>query len=60
MAVPKRKTSKSVAKKRRTHQKTSAPNLASCSQCGEAKLPHTACLSCGDYKGRTVIEGADA
>ena len=60
MAVPKRKTSKSKARKRRTHQKTAAPNLASCAQCGEAKLPHTACPSCGDYKGRTVIEGAEA
>ena len=56
MAVPKRKTSKSKRDKRRTHKKTEAPNLSVCSQCGEAKMPHHACSSCGDYKGRTVIE----
>ena len=56
MAVPKRKKSKSRRDKRRTHQKTEAPNLASCPECGEAKLPHHACPSCGFYKGRKVIE----
>jgi len=42
MAVPKRKTSKSKRNKRR--------------KCGDARLPHHACPSCGTYKGRTVIE----
>jgi large subunit ribosomal protein L32 len=56
MAVPKRKKSKSRRDKRRTHQKTSAPNLTSCPQCGDSRLPHHACPSCGTYKGRTVIE----
>ena len=56
MAVPKRKTSKSKRDMRRAHQKTQGPNLATCPQCGEAKLPHTACSSCGTYKGRDVLE----
>ena len=56
MAVPKRKKSKSKRGTRRTHQKVSIPNVTSCPQCGEAKLPHHACPSCGTYKGRTVIE----
>lgn len=56
MAVPKRRTSKSKRDKRRTHKKTEAPNLSTCAQCGEAKLPHHACASCGDYKGRTAID----
>ncbi len=59
MAVPKRKTSKSKRDKRRTHQKVAGPNLARCPQCGEARLPHHACPSCGTYKGRTVIEIED-
>jgi large subunit ribosomal protein L32 len=56
MAVPKRKVSKSKRDKRRTHQKITAPTVTECPQCGEAKLPHHACPSCGTYKGRTVIE----
>ena len=56
MAVPKRKKSKSKRNKRRTHQKIAIPNLTRCPQCGEARLPHHACPSCGTYKGRTVIE----
>jgi large subunit ribosomal protein L32 len=59
MAVPKRKKSKSKRNKRRTHQKVAVPNLTSCPQCGEARLPHHACPSCGTYKGRTVIEIED-
>ena len=56
MPVPKRKTSKSKRDKRRTHQKIDAPNVSVCPECGESKLPHHACLACGSYKGRTVIE----
>ena len=55
MPVPKRKTSKSKRDMRRAHQKIAAPNVVACPQCGEAKLPHHACLNCGTYKGRTVI-----
>ncbi len=59
MAVPKRKKSKSKRNKRRTHQKIAVPNLTRCPQCGEARLPHHACPSCGTYKGRTIIEIED-
>ncbi len=59
MAVPKRKTSKSKRDKRRTHQKVTVPNLTICPQCGEARLSHHACPSCGFYKGRTVIDIED-
>ena len=56
MPVPKRKTSKSKRDKRRTHKKIDAPNLTQCPQCGDSKLPHHACPTCGTYKGKTVIE----
>ena len=56
MALPKRRKSKSKRDMRRAHQKLTAPNLSECRQCGEKKLPHTACPSCGEYKGRTVVE----
>jgi len=59
MAVPKRKTSKSKRDKRRTHKKIDGPNLSTCPQCGEARLPHHVCPSCGVYKDRTVIESKE-
>ncbi len=55
MAVPKHKTSKSKRGKRRTHQKTDAPSVSACPECGEAKLPHHACPECGEYRGKSVI-----
>jgi large subunit ribosomal protein L32 len=55
MAVPKRRTSKSRRDKRRTHKKVGAPNVIACPQCGEPKIPHNACSSCGSYKGRTAV-----
>ncbi len=59
MAVPKRKTSKSKKAMRRAQQKIDGPNLSTCPQCGEAKQRHTACASCGTYKGRNVLDRED-
>jgi large subunit ribosomal protein L32 len=59
MPLPKRKTSKSKRDKRRTHQKIEPLNLTKCPQCGDAMLPHHVCPSCGNYKGRAVIEDED-
>lgn len=56
MAVPKHKTSKSRRDMRRTHKKTAAANLTTCAQCGEPKLPHRVCQSCGTYRGHDLIE----
>lgn len=56
MALPKRRHSKSRSNKRRTHQKLSLPQVILCPQCGEPKIPHRVCLSCGTYKGETVLE----
>jgi len=56
MAVPKRKTSKSKRDMRRAHKKTAAASITTCAQCGEPKLPHRLCMSCGTYKGRTLID----
>jgi len=59
MANPKHRTSKSKRDMRRSHDKLAAPNVSTCPQCGETKLPHHVCPSCGSYKGRTVIESKD-
>ncbi|MDR2957304.1 MAG: 50S ribosomal protein L32 [Coriobacteriales bacterium] len=56
MAVPKRKTGRSVTRSRRAANSklTEAPRSV-CPQCGAAKLPHYVCPNCGSYKGREVI-----
>ncbi|WP_277585745.1 50S ribosomal protein L32 [Psychrobacillus antarcticus] len=55
MAVPARRTSKTAKRKRRTHIKLSVPGMVSCSNCGEMKLAHRICKSCGQYKGKEVL-----
>ena len=54
MAVPKKRTSKTRKRKRRTHKKLSAPNLAECSNCHEKILSHHVCPECGHYDGKKV------
>mgnify|MGYP006285756841 FL=1 len=54
MAVPKKRTSKTRKRKRRTHKKLSAPNLVECSNCHEKILPHHVCPDCGHYDGKKV------
>jgi len=60
MAHPKHKTSKSVTRKRRTHKKLTPPALVTCPNCSEPILPHHACAHCGHYRGRQVVETAEA
>ncbi|MCL2546578.1 MAG: 50S ribosomal protein L32 [Oscillospiraceae bacterium] len=57
MAVPKSKVSKQRRNKRRSsHWKLATPHLLVCTRCGEYRLAHRMCSSCGLYNGRTVIE----
>jgi len=56
MAVPKKRQSRARTRRRRAqHDKIAAPGYGYCSNCGEPKQPHRVCLSCGFYKGRSVI-----
>jgi large subunit ribosomal protein L32 len=55
MPVPKRKVSKMRLRTRKAANRWHAGELGTCTQCG-TKLPsHTACPSCGYYKGRQVL-----
>ncbi len=60
MAVPKHKMSRSNTRKRRSQWKAAAPTLVTCSNrgCGEQKLPHVACPSCGTYGNRQITRPA--
>ena len=55
MAVPKRKTTPSRMKMRRSHHALSANPAQECPNCGENKRPHHICTGCGHYDGRNVM-----
>tara|TARA_B100000886_G_scaffold310232_1_gene244887 strand:+ start:246 stop:419 length:174 start_codon:yes stop_codon:yes gene_type:complete len=56
MAVPKRKTSISKKKMRRSHHKLSSANVVEDKKSGEYKLSHHVDLKSGFYKGKKVLD----
>ena len=56
MAVPKRKTSKSRAGKRRSHIKVSSKNIIEDKKSGEYKLSHHIDLKSGYYNGKKILD----
>lgn len=60
MAVPKRRTSKSKIRQRRSQDGVTLPSRIKCSRCGTVKEPHTICDVCGYYRGKPVIETQEA
>lgn len=56
MAVPKRKTSRSNTRTRRSAWKARATTVVACDRCREPKLPHHACPTCGTYARRQVLD----
>lgn len=59
MANPKRRHSKARRNRRRSHDALDRPAMSVCPNCGETKMPHRACASCGHYRGREVVEAED-
>ena len=59
MAVPKRKTTKSRAGKRRSHSKLNAKNVIEDKKSGEYRLSNHRDLKSGFYKGRQVLDPKD-
>jgi large subunit ribosomal protein L32 len=55
MAVPKRKTTRSRAGKRRSHLKFSTKNVIEDKKSGEYRLSHHLDLKTGFYKGRQIL-----
>ncbi|MBD3282437.1 MAG: 50S ribosomal protein L32 [Candidatus Portnoybacteria bacterium] len=56
MAVPKQRHTKSRRNRRRSHLRLKKKNLSSCPKCGEVILPHRACVNCGQYNNREVVD----
>jgi large subunit ribosomal protein L32 len=53
--LPKKKTSTSRKRRRRSHLGVTMPSLTACPQCRSPRQPHHACAVCGTYRGREVI-----
>ena len=47
---------RSHTRKRRSHHTLKEVRFSKCSKCGQEVIPHTACLNCGTYAGREVID----
>jgi len=58
MAVPKKRTSKQRKRKRRTHYKADPVTVDACPNCGDPRVPHRVCPSCGFYGGKAILEVA--
>lgn len=56
MAVPKKRVSKQRKRKRRTHYTAEGINTQGCPRCGDPKLPHRVCPTCGYYRNEAVLE----
>jgi ribosomal protein L32 len=55
MAVPRKKVTRAKRNARRAHDSLTAVNANECPNCGELKLPHHVCASCGFYREREVV-----
>lgn len=56
MALPKKKTSRSRQRKRRSQDRIYLPSLDYCPQCHSLKLAHHVCPTCGKYRERQETE----
>jgi large subunit ribosomal protein L32 len=60
MAVPKKRKSPSRRDMRRkANSKLIVRSPASCSRCGQSKLPHNVCPHCGYYKNQQILAVED-
>ena len=56
MAVPKRKTSTSKKRMRRSHHKLNAVNVVEDKKSGEYRLSHHVDLKSGFYNGKKILD----
>jgi large subunit ribosomal protein L32 len=56
VSVPKRRTSHSRTRMRRSHDALKPIHLTSCPRCHQTLRPHTVCGNCGTYRDQPVID----
>ena len=54
MANPKKRKTHGGKRRTASHLALKKMVLNKCPKCGQALKPHTACLSCGAYKGKEI------
>jgi large subunit ribosomal protein L32 len=54
--VVRMRATRSHRNNRRSHFALTEPRVSVCEKCGKFRLSHTACSSCGTYRGRTLID----
>lgn len=59
MAVPKKKTSVSKRKMRRSHDALSTPAYKEDKDTGELRRPHHVCLKTGTYRGKQILDDTE-
>lgn len=60
MANPKHRHTRTRRAKRRSHDALTANALQNCANCHEPKMSHRICPHCGHYRGKQIIEVAEA
>jgi len=60
MANPKRRTSKRRRDQRRSHDALPITTSTACPNCGAPRRPHRACVDCGWYDGKQVMEARES
>lgn len=58
MAVQQNRVTRSKRGMRRSHDALKVTGSSECPNCGELKLPHHVCGSCGFYRDREVVKTA--
>jgi large subunit ribosomal protein L32 len=56
MANPKKRKTHSATHKGRAHLALKKQTLNKCPKCASAVKPHTACETCGYYRGKEVVK----
>jgi large subunit ribosomal protein L32 len=56
MPEPKKRHSRGRKLRRRSHHALKITQLAKCTNCNAAVMPHKVCMNCGFYKGKKILD----